>query len=84
MVDRGPLRTPFDDAQCPTPGGEPSGGAAMQGGFDLGPGSQKETPNSVSGLPTAVTTFDVGPGSEASQVAEPPVASPGVSHPGKP
>ena len=82
MNSRGPISSPFDDAVCPTPGGEPSGGG-VTGGFDMGPGSDKETPNSVSGLPAQVTTFNVGPGSEASQVPEPPVASPGTFHPGK-
>lgn len=81
MADRGPLQTPFEEAVASSPSGAPSGGG-VTGGFEMGEGSQKETPNSLSGLPTQVTTFDVGEGSaRGTQVPMPPVSSPGTSHP---
>ena len=81
MSQRGPISTPYDEAVCPTPGGEPAGGGSS-GGFDIGPGSAKAAPNSVSGLPNAVDTFDIT-GGVPSQVEMPPIASPGTFKPGK-
>jgi hypothetical protein len=81
MTNRGPLQTPFDDAVAPTPSGEPSGGG-VTGGFELGVGTEKETPNSVSGLPAQLTTVNVGEGSApGSQVPMPSVDTPGTFHP---
>ncbi len=83
MAMKGPLQTPFDEAVAPVNDGNPSGGG-VQGGFDLGEGTEKETPNQ-SGLPTQVTTFDLGDGSApGSQVDWPSVDSPGTLHPPKP
>ena len=78
MGNRGPFQTPFEEAVAPTPSGEPSGTGNKTGGFDVGAGSKSETPNSLSGLPLQVTTFDVGPGSNEAQAPTPPVASPGT------
>lgn len=79
MSDRGGLQTPYADAPCPTPGGGSSSGGTS-GGFDLGEGSAKETENSMSGLPAQQTTVAVegGPSGPGTQVAMPPVASPGT------
>lgn len=77
-MKRGPLQTTYDDAVVPTPGGEMAGGGTS-GGFDLGDGTPKETPNS-SGLPLQVTTVALpgGPSGPGTQVPMPPVASPGT------
>jgi hypothetical protein len=77
-MKRGDLQTTYEDAVCPTPGGDATGGGTS-GGVDLGPGTPKESPNSVSGLPAAQTTvaLDGGPGANG-QVPMPPVASPGT------
>lgn len=84
MGMKGPLQTPFDEAVAPVHEGSPSGGG-VTGGFELGVGTEKETPNALSGLPLQVTTYDLGDGSApGSQVAWPPVDSPGTSHPPKP
>lgn len=76
---RGALQTPYTDAVVPTPSGSPAGGGTT-GGFDLGPGSAKETANSVSGLPAQQTTVAVegGPSAPGTQVPMPPVNSPGT------
>lgn len=80
MAKRGDLQTPYDNAACPTPSGAMSGGGTS-GGFDM-PDGQKESANSVSGLPALQTTValeggDPGP---SGQVPMPPVASPGTLH----
>ena len=81
MANKGPLQTPFEEAVAPIPSGAPDGSGTV-GGFDLGEGTQKETPNTMSGLPLHPTTVDLGEGSApGSQVAWPPVDSPGTSHP---
>ncbi len=80
MSMKGPLQTPFDEAVAPVQDGSPSGGGVV-GGFDLGVGSEKETPNSLSGLPARVDTFDLGDGSApGTQVPWPDVDSPGTIH----
>jgi hypothetical protein len=78
-MKRGVLQTPYSEAAVPTPGGSMEGGGTT-GGFDLGPGSAKESPNSVSGLPAQVTTVAVegGPSGPGTQVPMPPVQSPGT------
>jgi hypothetical protein len=75
----GDIQTPFDEPVAPTSSGARDGGGTS-GGFDLGADTPKETPNSVSGLPTQVTTFDLGTGDPGAngQVDMPPVASPGT------
>lgn len=78
MPGRGDLQTLYNDAACPTPGGDSSGGGTS-GGFALD-GGAKETANSMSGMPAQQTTVEVSGGSNApgSQVPMPPVASPGT------
>lgn len=72
----GDLQTPFSDPACPTPSGAAAGGGTS-GGYDFVDG-RKETPNmgEIPLLPTTVAVAD-GPGAN-SQVAWPPVASPGT------
>ena len=79
MSMKGPLQTPFDEAVAPISDGSPAGGGTS-GGFDLGAGSQSETPNSLSGLPLQPTTVAVegAPSAPGTQVAWPPVDSPGT------
>lgn len=80
MSMKGPLQTPFDEAVAPISDGAPAGSGGTVGGFDLGAGSQKETPNGLSGLPLQVTTVKTGEGDSApgAQVAWPSVDSPGT------
>lgn len=79
MADRSALQTPYDNAVVPTPGGSASGGGTS-GGFNMGEGSAKETPNTVSGLPPLQTTVSVQGGDPGvgGSVPMPPVASPGT------
>ena len=81
MANRGGIQTPFDDAVAPTQDGA-SSTPGTSGGFDLGEGTLKETPNGVSGLPLQVTTVGLGDGDPGAnrQVEMPPVASPGTIH----
>lgn len=74
------FQSPFDKAVAPVPSGDPSGSGDTRGGFDLPGGAEKETPNSVSGLPTQVTTFRLEGQTTPTdgQVEMPPVASPGT------
>ena len=51
-----PFKPAFD-----TPSTEGSG-VTRRGGADLGEGSQKETANSVSGIPTQPDIYSAGPG----------------------
>ncbi len=76
----GPFQTPFDDAVVPTPSGSRDGGGTS-GGFELGEGTEKESANSMSGLPAMNTTVDLG-GDDApgAQAPMPDVASPGTIH----
>lgn len=78
-MKRGDIQTPFDNAVAPVSSGAMSG-AGTSGGFDLGEGTQKETPNTVSGLPVQVTTVGLGEGDPgpSGQIPMPPVASPGT------
>lgn len=75
----GDLQSPFDNPIMGAPSGEMSG-AGTSGGFMIGEGAQKETPNSVSGLPVQPTTVGLGEGDPGvgGQVPMPPVASPGT------
>lgn len=74
MADFKPM---FEQPACPTPSGSAAGGTDLSGGYDLTDG-RKETPN-MSGLPPLPTIMNPGEGDPGqSQVAEPPVASPGT------
>lgn len=75
----GDLQSPFENPIMGAPSGEMSG-AGTSGGFDLGAGTPKETPNGVSGLPVQPTTVGLGDGDPGvnGQVPMPPVASPGT------
>lgn len=78
MADKyGGLQTPFEQAGCMPPSGEPTGGDELTGGYDL-PGGEKESKN-LSGLPEQVTLVKVAGGdSGPHEEAMPPVASPGT------
>lgn len=60
--------TPFESPLCATPSPDEATTAATKGGFDLGDGGQKETPNQ-SGLPLLVTITDVKDGPPVGPVA---------------
>jgi hypothetical protein len=74
------LQTPFEKAVASAPSGSPSGDGNTTGGFDLPGGAEKESANSMSGLPAQITTFGVtgGENGPGTQVDMPPVASPGT------
>lgn len=83
MAARDTIQTPFDEAVAPTSSGAPDGGGTS-GGFELGEGTEKESPNSMSGLPAQRTTFDIGgEGAPGSQADVPDISSPGTLHPEK-
>lgn len=54
------FQSPFNPA-FNAPGGE-GDGVSSRGGAELGDGTRKETPNSISGLPTQPDTYTIGPG----------------------
>lgn len=80
MADgKGLTGTPWQDSDIafPEPGVE--GTVALErGGFDLGDGSEKETPNSMSGLPLLPVHIDVKDGPAPGSTAE---VFPGVTSP---
>lgn len=67
--------SPFEQPGCPTPGAADATTAASKGGYDLGEGSQKETPNS-SGLPPIITITDVKDGPAAGSTVQMFIDSP--------
>jgi hypothetical protein len=58
MAKDGLTNSPFENPACPTPGGGDGTISGTPGGWDLGPGSQSETPNSQSGLRVQPQTVD--------------------------
>lgn len=81
MAKDGLISSPFENPACPTPDGGSGTISGTLGGYDLGPGSQQETPNSQSGLRTQPQTVDglpdaPAPGSHVERASG--VTSPGV------
>lgn len=62
------IQTPWTDYVAPVPPLEGQG-IKTSGGEDLGEGNQKETPNTVSGLPPCPTRAAVGEGDPQGSVS---------------
>lgn len=73
--DQGLTGTPFESPIMSAPDPSEATTAASKGGYDLGEGSQKETPN-MSGLPPQVTITDVKDGPAANSTVQVSIDSP--------
>lgn len=64
------FQSPFSPA-FGTPSAE-GADVSSRGGAELGEGTQKESPNSMSGLPTQPDTYTIGPGDPGKGASVPP------------